>query len=320
MATVMPTRDQILNAAHRIREGKLVAFPTETVYGLGADATNGIAVAEVFAAKGRPQFNPLIVHVASLRQAREFAEFSSPALRLAEAFWPGPLSLVLPLKREHNIAPLATAGLNTIAVRQPDHPVAQELITACDRPLAAPSANLSGHVSATTAEHVAKDFQNIEFTILDGGPTRIGLESTIVHCHDDRAVILRTGAITAGALERHVTLTEPSPVQDPQKPSSPGQLASHYAPSVPVRLDARQVDKNEALLAFGPDPLPGAGRTINLSERGNLKEAAARLFGALRDLDCNKFRAIAVMPVPNMDLGIAINDRLRRAAVPRGQI
>ncbi|MGI9378947.1 MAG: L-threonylcarbamoyladenylate synthase, partial [Methyloligellaceae bacterium] len=241
MATSMPTRDQILNAARRIRDGKLVAFPTETVYGLGADATNGLAVAEIFAAKGRPEFNPLIVHVATLHQARRFAEFSPSALSLAKAFWPGPLSLVLPLKEGNPIAPLVTAGLETIAVRQPDHPVAQDLIIAAERPLAAPSANLSGHVSATTAEHVATDFRNIDLTILDGGPTAIGLESTIVRCIDGTAEILRTGAITDEELKRHVALTEPSPLQDPQKPSAPGQLASHYAPSVPLRLDARHV-------------------------------------------------------------------------------
>ena len=310
----------IAEAARCLRDGGLLAFPTETVYGLGADAANAAAIARLYEAKGRPAFNPLIAHVADLAAARRLAQFDSRALRLAEAFWPGPLTLVLPKTADCPVADLATAGLDTVALRVPAHPVAQALLQAFGGAVVAPSANLSGHVSPTTAAHVASDLDGRIDMILDGGPVAVGVESTIVGCFEP-PLLLRPGGLPREAIER--VLGQPL-AQPPRSPAgdgqvlAPGMMASHYAPRTPVRLHATEVQPGEALLAFGPAVLPGAGTAaavLNLSERGDLAEAAARLFGHLRTLDAHRARGIAVMPIPGHGLGEAINDRLRRAAV-----
>jgi L-threonylcarbamoyladenylate synthase len=311
----------IAEAARILTAGGLVAFPTETVYGLGADATNGAAVARLYAAKGRPRFNPLIVHVADRAAAAGLGKFDATASTLAAAFWPGPLTLVLPKTDDCPVAELATAGLETIAVRAPDHPVAHALIEAAGRPLVAPSANRSGHVSPTTAAHVAADLGARIDLILDAGPTRVGVESTIVACLSERPVLLRPGGVARAAIEEILAgpLGEPAPARS-DAPQAPGMLASHYAPTSRLRLDAAMVEPHEALLAFGPGLPPGAAHAVaalNLSPTGDLVEAAANLFAHLRALDRSGARAIAVMPVPREGLGEAINDRLTRAAAPR---
>lgn len=305
-------------AVAELRAGGLVGIPTETVYGLAADASNAIAVARVFEVKGRPQFNPLIVHAASIDAARALTELSAEALALAAAFWPGPLTIVAPLRPRSGLADLVTAGLQTVAVRVPAHPVARELITAFGGAVAAPSANRSGHVSPTTARHVSDDLGDALAVILDAGPTAVGVESTIVTFGpDDRPLLLRAGGIPRGALEGVVgTLGEASNVGS--RPQAPGMLASHYAPAVPLRIAATTLKPGESLLAFGP-VLAGAegGRGVfNLSATGDVREAAANLFRGLRELEA--FGApIAAMEVPDIGLGEAINDRLRRAAAPR---
>jgi L-threonylcarbamoyladenylate synthase len=309
-------------AARALAAGGLVAFPTETVYGLGADATDGAAVARLYEAKDRPSFNPLIAHVADAAAARALARFDSAAQRLAAAFWPGPLTLVLPKRADCPVAELATAGLDTIAVRVPSHPIARAILMALGRPVVAPSANRSGHVSPTTAQHVLADLRGRIELILDGGPTPMGLESTIIACLD-RPVLLRPGALPRTDIERLVALAEPPRSATPAPhvddlPIAPGALASHYAPRAPLRLNARHVEAHEALLAFGPTAVEGAARAVlNLSPRGDLIEAAANLFSHLRALDASGAAAIAVMPVPRAGLGEAINDRLERAAAPR---
>jgi L-threonylcarbamoyladenylate synthase len=312
-------RAAIEEAGRLIRAGVLVAFPTETVYGLGADATNGRAVAAIFDAKGRPRFNPLIVHVPDLAGAETIAVLSEASRTLADAFWPGPLTLVLKRRGDAGISDLVSAGLDTLAVRVPAHPVAQALLAAAGRPLAAPSANRSGRVSPTRAEHVAEDLGGRVGMILDGGATAHGLESTVLDASGDAVALLRPGAVPREAIE--AVLGRPLadvPASDDAHPTSPGQLASHYAPNAALRLDARDVRPGEALLAFGSD-VPGAtGVSINLSATGDLIEAAAGLFAALRDLDRTGAATIAVMPIPDHGLGEAINDRLRRAAAPRG--
>ena len=290
--------------------------PTETVYGLGADATDGEAVARLYAAKGRPRFNPLIAHVADMTAARELARFNADAKALARAFWPGPLTLVLPQARGCPVAELATAGLDSIAVRVPDHPVAQSILKVFGRPIVAPSANRSGHVSPTTAAHVQADLSGRIDLILDGGPTSVGVESTIVACLGV-PTLLRPGGVSRAAIER--ALGRPLADAEPsgEAPLAPGMLASHYAPKTPLRLNAISVNPGEALLAFGPDAPKGAAKTLNLSASGDLVEAAANLFSHLRALDAGGFTAIAVMPIPYESLGDAINDRLARAAAPR---
>jgi L-threonylcarbamoyladenylate synthase len=311
-------------AARTLAAGGLVAFPTETVYGLGADATDGAAVARLYEAKDRPSFNPLIAHVADAAAARALARFDSGAQRLAAAFWPGPLTLVLPKRADCPVAELATAGLDTIAVRVPSHPIARAILMALGRPVVAPSANRSGHVSPTTAQHVLADLRGRIELILDGGPTPMGLESTIIACLD-RPVLLRPGALPRTDIERLVALAEPPRSATPAPhvddlPIAPGALASHYAPRAPLRLNARHVEAHEALLAFGPTAVDGAARAVavlNLSPGGDLIEAAANLFSHLRALDASGAAAIAVMPVPRAGLGEAINDRLERAAAPR---
>jgi L-threonylcarbamoyladenylate synthase len=309
--------------ARCLRAGGLVAFPTETVYGLGADATNGEAIAHLYAAKGRPQFNPLIAHVADEATARRLAIFDETAARLAAHFWPGALTLVLPKAADCPVSDLATAGLDSIALRVPSHPVAHDLLVAFGQPIVAPSANRSGHVSPTTAAHVLSDLSGRIDLIIDGGPTTVGVESTIIGCLGE-PVLLRPGGIPRSAIEALLgrslaagagVVTE----RDEEVPLAPGMLTSHYAPRARVRLDATEVAANEALLAFGPKPCPGAERAaaaLNLSERGDLVEAAANLFSHLRALDASGTKTIAVMPIPHHDLGEAINDRLRRAATP----
>lgn len=306
----------IEEAARLIRAGELVAFPTETVYGLGGDATNERAVAKIFEAKGRPQFNPLISHVLDAGEARRFVQWSDTADRLAAHFWPGPLTLVLPRAESSPIALLATAGLDTIAIRAPAHPIAQALIRAAGRPIAAPSANRSGAVSPTRAEHVADSLGDRVKLILDGGPCEVGVESTVLDLTTATPTLLRPGGATREAIEAvigPVALSDAIPNGDAAR-KSPGQLESHYAPARPVRLNATTVAADEGLLAFGPQAPAGARYTLNLSPQGDLTEAAANLFAQLRALDRPDIARIAVMPIPQTGLGLAINDRLRRAA------
>ncbi len=302
-------------AAGILRDGGLVAFPTETVYGLGADATDDKAVAAIFEAKGRPRFNPLIVHFADGEAAAGEVAFDTRARALAQAFWPGPLSLVLARARGCRVSLLCSAGLATLAVRVPKHGVGQALLRAVGRPLAAPSANPSGALSPTTAAHVAESLGDKAPLILDGGPCPVGLESTVLDLSGADPVLLRPGGVTAEALEPFVGRVLRADQDTDIK--SPGMLTSHYAPDRPLRLDATDVGPDEALLAFGPAPLAGAARTVNLSRTGDPVEAAAGLFAALRALDRPELAAIAVMPIPQAGLGAAINDRLRRAAAPR---
>lgn len=317
MPIVDVTPEALAEAARLLRDGRLVAFPTETVYGLGADATNGEAVARIYEAKGRPRFNPLIVHLAGVVEADTHVDLSPLARALADAFWPGPLTLVLPRKAASPVCDLATAGLDTLALRVPDHPTARALIAATGRPLAAPSANRSGHVSATTARHVADDLGGKVALILDGGPTRHGVESTVLAVSGGDATLLRPGAVTVDAIERVAGRPVSRALEDDGAPRSPGQLASHYAPAARVRLNVTAPVAGEALLAFGANAPRHDGPTVNLSPSGDLIEAAARLFSALRALDATGARSIAVMPIPDTGLGEAIVDRLRRAAAPR---
>ena len=310
------------DAVRCLKAGGLVAFPTETVYGLGADATNGQAVARLYEAKGRPSFNPLIAHVADVAAARALAAFDADAERLAEAFWPGPLTLVLPKTAGCPVAELATAGLETIAVRVPSHPVARKILAAFGKPVVAPSANRSGHVSPTTATHVLADLRGRIDLIVNDGATPIGVESTIIACLGE-PVLLRPGGLPRRTIERALgrALAEPAcGIAPDDTPLAPGLLASHYAPRTRLRLDATAIEPGEALLAFGPDLAAGADRAVrvlNLSERGDLIEAAANLFAHLRALDGAGAKTIAAMPIPNEGLGEAINDRLSRAAAPR---
>jgi L-threonylcarbamoyladenylate synthase len=313
--------EAIADAARSLAAGGLVAFPTETVYGLGADAANGGAVARLYDAKGRPSFNPLISHVPDLDAARRLARFDAMSERLAQTFWPGPLTLVLPKAASCPVSDLATAGLDSIAVRVPHHPVARALLAAFCRPVVAPSANRSGHVSPTTAPHVLADLAGRIDLIVDGGPASVGVESTIVACLDAPA-LLRPGGLPRTEIERALgyALQDGEHLHDDEAPLAPGQLASHYAPRSRLRLDAASVDAGEILLAFGPALPPGAERArqvLNLSPRGDLIEAAANLFSHLRALDAAGAGSIAVMPVPQSGLGEAINDRLRRASAPR---
>jgi L-threonylcarbamoyladenylate synthase len=310
-------KDSIAEAAKLLKQGELVAFPTETVYGLGADARNGEAVAAIFEVKGRPQFNPLIVHIADLQAAEHLVEFNDLARTLARHFWPGALTLVLPKKLEGGLNDLVSAGLETIALRAPSHPIAQQLIREAGIPIAAPSANKSGHISPTTAEHVYSDLGETPALILDAGPTGFGIESTVVAIQNNDVTLLRPGAVTADDLQNLLSrplLRTDKPVRAPQ---SPGQLESHYAPRARLRLNATDIRNCETLLAFGTPELSGAPNVINLSKKGDLREAASNLFSALRQLDASGAEAIAVMPIPESGLGEAINDRLRRAAAPK---
>lgn len=318
--TTVPVLDQsaasVAKAAEALRRGALVGLPTETVYGLAGDATDDRAVAAIFAAKGRPQFNPLIVHVASIDAARRLVAFDSRAEALARRFWPGPLTLVLPRRPDCGVSLLCSAGLDSLAVRLPAHPVARAVIEAAGRPLAAPSANPSGRLSPTRAEHVARTLGGKIALVIDGGPATVGLESTVVDLTGPAAVLLRQGGLSEEELAAAIGPLEHARADGPIK--SPGMLASHYAPRLPLRLEAHDVAPDEALLAFGPDVPPGGHATLNLSPGGDLVEAAAHLFDYMHRLDASGARAIAAMPVPARGLGRAINDRLRRAAVLPG--
>lgn len=300
----------VSRAAAILRAGGLVALPTETVYGLGADAGNDLAVARVFEAKGRPRFNPLIVHVASAEAARRIARFNADAAKLAGAFWPGPLTLVLPLVPGAGISPLVTAGLDTVAIRVPSQPLAQALLAVFGGPVAAPSANRSGKLSPTSTEHVLDGLGGRIEAVLDGGPCPVGIESTIVGLLDAPR-LLRPGGLPAEIIEECLGRPLLPPAAGAVL-SAPGQLASHYAPEAPLRLNATSRESGETLLGFGP-----VAADLNLSPSGDLVEAAANLFGHLRELDRRRAARIAVSPIPDRGLGRAINDRLSRAAAPR---
>jgi L-threonylcarbamoyladenylate synthase len=305
-----PDQTGLDRAARVLAQGGLVSFPTETVYGLGADARNDRAVAGIFAAKGRPSFNPLIVHLGCFAAAEAICDFNDDARRLAGAFWPGALTLVLPLRADAGISRLVTAGLGSVAVRVPDHPVASALLAAFGGPVAAPSANPSGRISPTTAAHVQAGLGNRIDALVDGGPCAVGLESTIVSCLG-APTLLRAGGIPTEAIA--ACLGQPLAVlENPDAPTSPGQLLSHYAPLGQVRLNAKDRQTGEVLLGFG-----AMDADLNLSPSGDLTEAAARLFDCLHQLDAMGATRIAVAPIPDHGLGRAINDRLKRAAAPR---
>jgi L-threonylcarbamoyladenylate synthase len=309
----------IAEAAALLREGGLVALPTETVYGLAADATSGAAVAGIYAAKERPSFNPLIAHLPDLAAAQRQGLFDANALALARAFWPGPLTLVVRVSKSCTVCDLARAGLDTVALRVPSHRVAQAVLAQAGRPIAAPSANRSGRVSATSAAHVLADLDGRIDAVLDAGATEVGVESTIVACADSAPRLLRPGGIPRAAIEGVIGRALVLAGEAGNAPIAPGLLASHYAPSAKVRLAAEGPRAGEAWLGFGPEPegLSLAMPALNLSPTGNLNEAAANLFGHLRWLDAAKPVTIAVAPIPDHGLGEAINDRLRRAAAPR---
>src|SRR5438477_5469663 len=310
---IKASAEAITRAAQLLRDGELVAFPTETVYGLGGDATSETAVARIFAAKGRPRFNPLIVHAPGLAEAEPLAQFDERARRAAHRFWPGPLTLVLPRQTDSGLSLLASAGLGTIALRAPAHPVAQQLLRAAGTPVAAPSANRSGRVSPTMAAHVVAELGTDVSLALDGGACPVGLESTILDLTSGVPMLLRPGGVTREELIA-IFGEIASPSARDHVPRAPGSLPSHYAPSLPVRLDARDARRGEALLAFGAEAPAGFSEVLWLSRKGDLVEAAANLFAMLRSLDRPEFTAIAVMSIPEHGLGLAINDRLRRAA------
>ena len=308
----------IQQAVQDLAAGRLVAVPTETVYGLAADATNGEAVAAIFEAKGRPRFNPLIVHVADRAMAERIARFDPISADLADRFWPGPLTLVLPLQGDSGIHPLVTAGLDTVALRMPQG-LAGDVIAALGRPIAAPSANTSGRISPTSARAVQDDLGEKLAFVLDGGSTSVGVESTILKVEGEVVRLLRPGGLTAEDVEaatgRPVVTGSAGPAIE-----APGMLASHYAPNASVRLGAHHVEPSEALLAFGPKRAAGWQQAVeicNLSARGDLREAAANLYAFLQQLDRSGAATIAVEPIPDRGLGVAINDRLGRAAAPR---
>jgi L-threonylcarbamoyladenylate synthase len=308
----------LAEAARILRKGGTVAFPTETVYGLGADATDPLAVARIYEAKGRPSFNPLIAHLPDAETAMRHGIFNAAARDLANRFWPGPLTLVVPLRDGSGICDLARAGLDSIGLRVPDHPVAQSLLRAVDRPLAAPSANRSGHVSPTQARHVQDDLDGRIDAVLDGGPCAQGLESTILSCLEETPHLLRAGALASSEIE--AALGKPLTRTSPATLLAPGLLASHYAPAATLRLDAQSIRPGEVALLFGPEKPEGldqAAFALNLSPSADLREAAANLFAYLRRLDMAGSGQIAAMPIPQTGLGEAINDRLRRAAAPR---
>lgn len=315
MATIRPADDATLaDAAACLSAGDLVAFPTETVYGLGADARDDDAVARIFAAKDRPSFNPLIVHVADRAAAETLGTFNETARALADRFWPGPLSIVVPRRAEAGLSLLVSAGLDTVALRTPAHPLAQDLLEHFGGPIAAPSANRAGEISPTRAEHVTDSLGAAVNLVIDGGACMVGLESTVIDLCGARPAILRHGAITQEQLERAIgDVDDASVAEDETAPRSPGQIARHYAPSIPIRIDVKDPRPDEAYAAFGePAPNPAA-TTLSLSPSGDVIEAAARLFATLRALDRPEFAGIAVAPVPETGIGRAINDRLRRA-------
>ncbi|MCP9480644.1 L-threonylcarbamoyladenylate synthase [Shimia sp. CNT1-13L.2] len=312
-AKLLPDAGGYIRASAILAEGGLVAFPTETVYGLGGDARNDMAVARIFEAKGRPRFNPLIVHVDSVETAKRYVEWSETADRVASAFWPGPLTMVLPIRHDTGLSPLVTAELPTLAIRVPEHPVARALLAEFDGPVAAPSANPSGKISPTTAEHVDKGLSGRIDAILDGGACGVGLESTILGLAGTPA-LLRPGGLPVEALEQALG-AELAIHQSGDPLTAPGQMTSHYAPGASIRLNATTLNAGEMLLGFGPvEPVEA---TMNLSPAGDLTEAAANLFHHLHAMDALGPETIAVSPIPDHGLGRAINDRLRRAAAPR---
>ncbi len=316
-----PTIANINLATKYLLQGKLVSFPTETVYGLGADATNDSAVASIFAAKRRPEFNPLIIHLSSLAEAEKYVEFDMVSRRLAAAFWPGPLTLVVKKKANSLLSGLVSAGLDTVAVRVPHHPVVSELLKHFKYPVAAPSANISGKLTPTRPEHVAEELSAHVAMILDGPPCQKGIESTIAQVAGSEIRLLRPGSITRREIAEltglRVTTGENDPAPAYQTPTAPGQLKSHYAPDTPLRLNAKTIYPGEALLAFGSLYPKDAQILRNLSPRGSLVEAASNLFSMLHDLDQAGCRTIAVSPIPAKGIGIAINDRLDRAATEK---
>lgn len=300
--------EALREAALLIRAGEPVAVPTETVYGLAADATDSSAVAAIYSAKGRPSFNPLIVHVADMDMAERLAVFSPVAMKLAERFWPGALTMVLPVREDSGLSPLVMAGLPTVALRLPAHPAMRALIRESGRPLAAPSANRSGSISPTRAEHVLASLNGKVRLVLDEGPTSEGLESTIAAPGDGQVRLLRPGPVTAAMIEEATGLPVVTEAGH-TKIEAPGQLESHYAPSKPVRLNALKAEQNEYLIGFGLMPC-----NVNLSPDADVQEAAASLFAALHLADASAAARIAVAPIPHEGIGVAINDRLRRAA------
>ena len=314
---LQPDAQGIARAVALWRQGGLVAFPTETVYGLGADASNGKAVARIYEAKGRPSFNPLIIHVADLNTAERYAVFNDVARHLAQAFWPGPLSLVLPLEPGGELSSLVTAGLDSVAVRVPENPLAQRLLRQFGGAIAAPSANPSGRLSPVSATHVLDGLAGLIDAVMDGGACVVGLESTILLPGTIPPALLRPGGLPAEAIEAMLGQKLALP-DDPKQPVSPGQLASHYAPRLPVHLNVTIPDPQSLWLGFGPDC---TAETLNLSRTADLREAAANLFGMLHDLDAlagkSGAKSISVAPIPDIGIGVAINDRLRRAAAPR---
>jgi L-threonylcarbamoyladenylate synthase len=308
--TLAPDEAGIARAAALLRDGGLVSFPTETVYGLGGDATNDRAVARIYEAKGRPRFNPLIAHLPDIDAVDGIAELTGKARDLAQAFWPGPLTLVLPIRPDAGLSPLVSAGLTTVAIRVPDHPLAQKLLRAVGRPVVAPSANPSGRISPTRADHVLAGLSGRIDAVLDGGPCSVGVESTIVG-FDPIPVLLRPGGLPEEAIAEALGAPLATRAEDAAI-TAPGQLSSHYAPAARVRLNAASVRPGERLLGFAD-----VGGDMNLSPSGDLVEAAANLFGMFHALDAEGDAPIAVAPIPEKGLGRAINDRLRRAAAPR---
>lgn len=337
----IPTEAYIKRAALLLREGKLIGMPTETVYGLAGNAENNLAIAGIFSAKGRPSFNPLIIHVDSVSMAKRYAEWNSIAENLAEKFWPGPLTLVLPRKSNSLLSHLATAGIDSVAIRLPAHPVARAVITAAGVGIAAPSANRSGCISPTLPEHVEEELGEAVAMILDGGPCSVGLESTVVDCTDDTLEILRAGAVTKEMLEKiwarkyenrvagienaNISIGDDDSIEKQEIPKeifkknvfkSPGMLLKHYSPTLPLRINAAHAAQGEIVLAFGNvgEEYRPAKTILNLSEQADLQEAAANLFAMLRVADSPEYEGICVMPIPEHGLGVAINDRLMRAA------
>ena len=306
---------QLEKAAYLLRQGHLVAIPTETVYGLAANAFSDQAVAKIYSLKNRPSFNPLIIHCRDLKMAQEIGIFNDYAFKLAKVFWPGPLTIVLPLSTNAPVSQLATTGLKTVALRVPAHPMALKILELADIPLAAPSANPSESISPTSAFHVEKAFKNNNelSMIIDGGACDVGLESTIVDLSGENPILLRPGKITREDLRSFIG--EFSDIAlEAGHPKAPGQLKRHYAPSIPLKMNMHEVNERQALLAFGPSPLLGAKKTLNLSPTTDLIEAASNLFSMLHELDNTEFESIAVMPITQQGIGIAINDRLSRAA------
>jgi L-threonylcarbamoyladenylate synthase len=312
VSVVPPSPDTIAKAAAILRDGGLVAFPTETVYGLGGDATQDASVEKIYAAKGRPSLNPLIVHVGARAWVNDIAQIDARFEKLASAFWPGPLTFVMLRRADCAVSKIVSAGLNSIAVRMPDHPVAHDLLLATGRPLAAPSANRSGFMSPTEVAHVMSSLDVPPALIIDGGKCRVGVESTVLDLTQHPAAILRPGSVTHEQIEAVIGPINMG-TDDPAAPKAPGQLASHYAPSLPVRLNASEAKPGEVLIGFGP-----VRGTLTLSPTGDLAEAAANLFAILRQTDnATLYKSIAVAPIPEQGVGLAINDRLRRAAAPR---